>query len=71
MRRNLKRPERGSGISQSPSTRCVRGGSHRGWTWITLEFDVEGGLIGVEILQASQVLRDVLKPLAAKAEADG
>ena len=35
---------------------------------ITLEFDTEGGLLGVEILRASQVLRDVLKSLASKAE---
>jgi uncharacterized protein YuzE len=34
---------------------------------VTLEFDAEGGLLGVEIFQASQVLRDVLKPLGAKA----
>ncbi len=34
---------------------------------VTLEFDAEGGLLGVEIFQASQVLRDVLKPLGTKA----
>lgn len=34
---------------------------------ITIEFDAEGGLVGVEILRASQVLRDVLKPLGTKA----
>lgn len=34
---------------------------------VTLEFDGEGGLLGVEIFRASQVLRDVLKPLGAKA----
>lgn len=36
---------------------------------ITLEFDVAGSLLGVEILRASKALRDVLKPLASKAEA--
>lgn len=34
---------------------------------VTLEFDAEGGLLGVEIFRASQVLREVLKPLGAKA----
>lgn len=34
---------------------------------ITLELDAEGGLLGVEILRASQVLKDVLKPLGTKA----
>lgn len=36
---------------------------------IMLEFDAEGDLLGVEILRASQVLREVLRPLASKAEA--
>jgi len=34
---------------------------------VTLEFDAGGDLLGVEIFRASQVLRDVLKPLGAKA----
>lgn len=34
---------------------------------VTLEFDAEDGLLGVEIFRASQVLREVLKPLGAKA----
>ena len=34
---------------------------------VTLEFDAQGGLLGVEILRASEVLRDVLKPLGARA----
>lgn len=34
---------------------------------VTLEFDAGGGLLGVEIFRASQVFRDVLKPLGAKA----
>lgn len=33
---------------------------------ITLEFDKQGQLIGVEILRASQVLGDVLEPLGRK-----
>lgn len=35
---------------------------------ITLEYDAEGALLGLEVLRASQVLRDVLKPLSVKAE---
>ena len=35
---------------------------------ITLEYDAQGGVLGLEVLRASQVLRDVLKPLLAKAE---
>ena len=34
---------------------------------VTVELDAEGGPLGVEIFRASEVLRDVLKPLAAKA----
>jgi hypothetical protein len=35
---------------------------------ITLEFDATGALHGVEILRVSQVLWEVLKPLAPKVE---
>ena len=34
---------------------------------VTLEFDAKGSLLGVEIFRASQLLRDVLKPLGARA----
>ncbi len=35
---------------------------------VTLEYDASGGLLGVEILHASRVLRDVLRPLLAQVE---
>ena len=37
---------------------------------LNLELDVEGELIGVEILQASHLLKQVIVPLMQKAESD-
>jgi uncharacterized protein YuzE len=34
---------------------------------VQLEFDAEGQLIGVEVLQASQVLKEVAEPLLRRA----
>ena len=37
---------------------------------LNLELDAQGELIGVEILQASELLREVIGPLLAKATLD-
>ena len=37
---------------------------------LNLELDAQGELIGVEILQASELLKDVIGPLRAKATLD-
>ena len=36
---------------------------------VNLEFDASGKLIGVELFQASHILKDVLKPMERKLEA--
>ncbi len=37
---------------------------------VSLEMDAQGQILGIEILHASKVLRDVVQPLRAKVESE-